>query len=72
MAAVTKNSKNSKTNLTSSAEPLGIVSYKRAWIISRTLVFKIVKMKKKITAELGQSDLLSIYRSSFAQMPISQ
>ena len=37
-----------------------------------TLVFKIVKMKKKITAELGHSDLLSVYKSDFAQVPISQ
>ena len=27
---------------------------------------------KKSTAELGHSDLLSVYKSSFAQMPISQ
>ena len=28
-------------------------------------------MKKKSTAELGHSDILSVYKSSFAQMPIS-
>ena len=27
---------------------------------------------KKSTAELGHSDLLSVYKSNFAQMPISQ
>ena len=30
------------------------------------------KNKKKSTVELGHSDLLSVYKSSFAQMPISQ
>ena len=30
------------------------------------------KNKKKITAELGHSDLFGIYKSSFAQMPISK
>ena len=60
------------TNSTSSPEPLGIIVYKFVWNISGTLVFKIVKIKKKITAELGHSDLLSIYKSNFAQMPISQ
>ena len=29
------------------------------------------KNKKKSTAELGHSDLLSVYKSNFAQMPIS-
>ena len=45
MVAVTKNSKNNKTNFFSS-EPLGIIGYKFAWNISRTLVFKVVKIKK--------------------------
>ena len=60
-----------KTKSTSSPEPLGIIGYKFVWYISGTLVFKIIKIKKS-TAELGHSDLLSIYKSSFAQMPISQ
>ena len=34
-------------------------------------MFKIVKLKKSV-AELGHSDLLSVYKSNFAQMPISQ
>ena len=41
------------------------------WIISGTLVFKIVKIKTSTTV-LGHSDLLSVYKSSFAEMPISQ
>ena len=35
------------------------------------LVLKIIKLKES-TAELGHSDLLSVCKSSFAQMPISQ
>ena len=34
------------------------------------MVFEILKIKKS-TVELGHSDLLSVYKSSFAQMPIS-
>ena len=30
------------------------------------------KNKKKSTAELGQSDLLSVHKSLFSQMPLSQ
>ena len=56
---------------TSSPEPLGIIGYEFAWNIIGTLVFKIVKIKKSIT-ELDHSDLLSVYKSNFAQMPISQ
>ena len=41
------------------------------WNISGTLVLKIIKLKES-TAELGHSDLLSVCKSSFAQMPISQ
>ena len=59
------------TKSTSSPEPLGIIGYKLVWNISGTLVFKIVNIKKS-TAELGHSDLLSIYKSNFAPMPISQ
>ena len=59
------------TKPTSSAEPIGIIGYKVVWNISGTLVFKIVKIKKSI-AELGHSDILSVYKASFAQMPISQ
>ena len=36
-----------------------------------TLVFNIGKIKKS-RAELGHTDLLSVYKSSFTQMPISQ
>ena len=39
------------------------------------MVFGILnckKEKKTSTAELGHSDLFSLYKSSFAQMPISQ
>ena len=35
------------------------------------VVFKITKKKQK-TAELGHNDLLSVYKSNFAQMPISR
>ena len=41
------------------------------WNINGNLVFKIVKLKQS-TAELDHGDLLSVYRSSFAQMPISR
>ena len=72
MAVITKNSKNNK--ITSYPEPLGIIGYTFAWNINGTLVFKIVKntKKKKKTAEIGHSDLLSVYKSNFAQKPISQ
>ena len=36
------------------------------------MVFEIEKIKKKSTAELGHSDGLSVNKSTFAQMPISQ
>ena len=45
---------------------------KYAGNFSGTLVFKIIKIKKKSTAGLGHSDLLSVYKSNLAQMPISQ
>ena len=64
MAAVTKNSKINKINFFSRT-----IGYKFSWNISGTLVFNIVKKNK---AELGHSDLLSIYTSNFAQMPTSQ
>ena len=60
------------TKSTSSTEIFGIIGYKCVWNKSGTLVFKIVKKKKKSTAELGHRDLLSVYKSNFAQMPISQ
>ena len=53
------------TKLTSSPEPFDIIGYKFVWIIS-------YKNKKKSTAELGHSDLLSAYKSNFAKMPVSQ
>ena len=56
---------------TSSPEPLDIIGYKLAWNIDGTLVFKIIKIKKS-TAELDHSDLLSVCKSIFALMPISQ
>ena len=69
MAAVIKIARPTKS--TSSPEPLGIIGYKFVWNINGTLVFKIEKIKKS-TTELGHSDLLSVYKSNFAQMPISQ
>ena len=75
MAVVTKNSKNNKINFFAAErpEPLGIIAYTFSWTINATLVFKLVKIeKKKSTAELGHSDLLSVNTSNFAQMPISQ
>ena len=45
MAAVTKNSKTIKINF--SPEPLDIIGYKCNWNINGTLVFKIMKIKKK-------------------------
>ena len=30
-----------------------------------------IKLKKKMVAELGHSDLLPVYESNFAEMPIS-
>ena len=70
MATITKNSKKT-TKSTSSPEPLGIIGYKFVGIMSGTLVFKIVKIEKS-TVELGHTDLLSVYKSNFAQMSISQ
>ena len=49
-------------------EPLDITGYKFASNISGTLVFNTVK---KSTVELSHGDLLSVYKSSFAKMPIS-
>ena len=74
MAVVTKNSKNNKINLFAAErpEPLGIIAYKFFWTINATLVSKLVKIEKKITAELGHIDLLSVNTSNFARMPISQ
>ena len=74
MAVVTKNSKNDKINFFAAErpEPLGIIAYKFSWTINATLVFKLVKIEKKSTVELGHSDLLSVNTSNFAQMPISQ
>ena len=74
MAAVTKK-QTKTTKSTSSPEPSGIIGYKFVWNISGTLVFKIVKIykkkkKKKNTAELVHSDLLSVYKFNFARMPI--
>ena len=69
MAAVTKNSKNYKINFF--PESLGIIGYNFAWNLSGTLVFKIKEIKKS-TAELGYSDLFSVYRSNLARMSISQ
>ena len=66
MAAITKIAKTTKS--TSSSEPLGIIGYKFVWIISGTLVLKNVK--KKSTSELGHSDIISVYKSNFAEMPI--
>ena len=63
IATITKKSKNIKS--TFSPEPFDIIGYKFAWNISGTLVFKIVKIKKKSTPELGHSDLLSVYKSNF-------
>ena len=37
-----------------------------------TLGIQNYKNKKKSTAELGHGDLLSVYKSNFAEMPISQ
>ena len=61
-----------KTTKLTSPEPSGVIGYEFVWNISGTLVFKIVKIKKKSTAELVHSDLLSVYKSNFTQMPISQ
>ena len=74
MAVVSKNSKNNKINFYAAErpEPLGIIAYKFSWTIIATLVFKLVKIEKKSTAELGRSDLLSVNTSNFAQMLISQ
>ena len=38
----------------------------------RNLGIQNYKNKKKSTAELGHRDILSVYKSNFAQMPISQ
>ena len=38
--------------------------------ISGSLIFKIIKVKKKSTAELGHSDPLLIYQSDDAQITI--
>ena len=74
MAVVTKNSKNNKINFFAAErpEPLDIIAYKFSWTINATLVFKLVKIEKKSTAELGHIALLSVNTSNFAQMPISQ
>ena len=70
MAVITKNSKNNKINFFAAErpEPLGIIAYKFSWTINATLVFKLVKIEKKSTAELGHSDLLSVNTSNFAQI----
>ena len=74
MAVVTKNRKNTKINCFAAErpEPLGIIAYKFSWTMNATLVFKLVKVGKKSTAELGHSDLLSVNTSNFAQMSIFQ
>ena len=55
------------TKSTSSPVPIGIIGYKFTWNLG------IQNCKsKKITAELGHRDLLSVYKSNFTQMPISQ
>ena len=59
------------TKSTSSPEPLGIIGYKFGWNISGTLVYKIIEIKKN-PQQIGHSDLRCVYKSSFAQMPISQ
>ena len=59
------------TKQTSSQKPLGIISCQFAWRVRGTLVLKIVKIKKS-TAELSHSNILSVYKSNFAQVPISQ
>ena len=41
-------------------------------LVEPQLVFKIIKNKKKSTVELGHSDLLSVYKSSSAHIPISR
>ena len=58
MAIVTKNSK--KQQIFFFSRTIRYNGYKFVWNISGTLVFKIVKIKKS-TAELGHSDLLSVY-----------
>ena len=67
MATITKGSKTNKINILS-AEPLGIFSGNFAWSISGIFVFRIIKMKN-ICSKLGQSDLLSVYKSNFANIP---
>ena len=54
---------------TFSPEPLDLIGYKFDRNINGTLVFKIMKIKKNTA---GHSDLLYVYKSNFAQMPISR
>ena len=69
MAAITKNRKNNMINFFSRTISYNWleICFEREW----NLGIQNCKIKKK-TAELGHSDLLSVYKSSFAQMPTSQ
>ena len=62
-----------KQQYNNSPVPSGINGYKLLWNISGTIHgIENCKNKSKSTAEVGHSSLLSVYKSSFAQMPVSQ
>ena len=70
MAAVTKNSKNNKINFFFRTIRFFWlqICLEHKW----NLGIQNCKNKQKTTSELGQSNQLSVYKSNFAQMPISQ
>ena len=69
MSTVTKNSKNNKINFFSIT-----IRYTCNWLLiclENKWNLDIQNCKKKVAA-LGHSDLLSVYKSKFAQIPICQ
>ena len=67
MAANAKNSKTNKINFFSMAWYIWLIFCMKH---KYDLAFENYQIEKKLVAELGHSDLLLIYESNFAEMPI--